>query len=239
MDKTVISPTLSVNGPLLELVDVDKTYQQGHTLTKVVDGVNLHVYCNDFLCITGRSGSGKTTLLSLMGGLTLPTSGTVSVNGVNLSILKDSEMSSLRAGTIGYVFQFASLIPTLTILDNVRLPGLFASQLQPLEYAVDLLKWVGLGDKLYSYPAELSGGQQTRVAFARALSNKPSLLLADEPTSNLDVDTELEIMELLVSMKKQRGITVVMVTHNPDLSRFGNRLLAMERGKIKEIPLRN
>jgi putative ABC transport system ATP-binding protein/lipoprotein-releasing system ATP-binding protein len=219
---------------VVELVMVSKHYQLGSVTVKAVERATLEVSAGDFLTITGRSGSGKTTLLSLIGGLTNPTSGQVKVFGQALDDLADAAISTLRAERIGFAFQFASLIPTLTALDNVRLPGLFASRPVNLGKAAELLSWVGLADKRASYPAELSGGQQARVALARALANHPDLLLADEPTGNLDVETEWEVLSLLRELNRERGTTVVLVTHNPELARYGNRHLIMQRGELHE-----
>ena len=220
--------------PIICLENVCKYYRQGTEIVRAVDDVSLQVLPGDFASITGRSGSGKTTLLSLIGGLTTPSQGEVEIFGEAISSLDDEALSSLRANRIGFVFQFASLIPTLTALDNVRLPGLFGAKPVSPKDATDLLAWVGLSDKLYNFPAELSGGQQTRVALARALTNHPSLLLADEPTGNLDVDTEAEILTLLRDLNRDREMTIVLVTHNPELAQHGTRHLVMQSGKLTE-----
>ncbi len=222
------------NAPVINIERVSKHYQQGNETVRAVDNVTLQVFPGDFASITGRSGSGKTTLLSLVGGLTMPTAGHIEIFGQSLQELDDFTISSLRAKRIGFVFQFASLIPTLTALDNVRLPGLFSAQHITPKEAADLLAWVGLSDKLYSFPAELSGGQQTRVALARALTNHPELLLADEPTGNLDVETEYEILMLLRDLNRERGMTILLVTHNPELAKHGTRHLVMDDGKLTE-----
>lgn len=219
---------------LVELWGVSKHYQQGSVTVKAVDDVSLQVLTGDFVSITGRSGSGKTTLLSLIGGLTEPTSGGVRVYDQAIQNLSDAELSTLRARRIGFVFQFTSLIPTLTTLDNVRLPGIFSDTLVGQDYARKLLDWVGLSDKLNNYPAELSGGQQARVSLARALANKPDLLLADEPTGNLDVETEWEILSLLRDLNQSQNMTILLVTHNPELAKYGNRHLVMHSGELSE-----
>jgi putative ABC transport system ATP-binding protein len=222
------------NSALIELWGVSKHYQQASEIVKAVDDVSLQVQAGDFVSITGRSGSGKTTLLSLIGGLTAPTSGGVRLFDRTLKDLGDGELSALRAEKIGYVFQFASLIPTLSTLDNVRLPGIFAPQPVDLAYARQLLDWVGLSDKLNNYPAELSGGQQARVSLARALANQPDLLLADEPTGNLDVETEWEILSLLRDLNRDQNITIMLVTHNPELAKYGHRHMIMQGGNLTE-----
>ncbi len=225
---------IRVSSALVELWGVSKHYQQGSEVVKAVDDVSLQVQAGDFVSITGRSGSGKTTLLSLIGGLTSPTSGEIKVFGESLGSLDDVAISTLRADRVGFVFQFSSLIPTLSALDNVRLPGIFASTLVERSYAAELLDWVGLSDKRNNYPAELSGGQQARVSLARALANRPDLLLADEPTGNLDVETEWEILSLLRDLNLNQNTTILLVTHNPELAQYGNRHLVMHSGGVSE-----
>lgn len=222
------------NTPLIKTEKISKHYQQGTEIVRAVDDLSLQVLPGDFVSITGRSGSGKTTLLSLIGGLTLPTTGQIEIFEQSLADLDDVRLSTLRARRIGFVFQFASLIPTLTALDNVRLPGLFNEKAISTKEAADLLTWVGLADKLHNFPSELSGGQQTRVALARSLVNAPDLLLADEPTGNLDVETEHEILTLLSDLNRQRGMTILLVTHNPALAKHGTRHLVMDDGKLTE-----
>ncbi len=217
----------------ISLRGVTKSYRQGESTVTAVSDVDLDVAAGDLLVITGRSGAGKSTLLSLIGRLTEPSAGTIHVDGVVLSSLDDAALSTLRAQRIGYIFQFASLLPTLTVVENVRLPGLFTSAPSEPKRAVDLLQMVGLGDKLNNYPSQLSGGQRRRVAIARALINYPPILLADEPTGDLDVDTEAEILELFRSLNRQ-GTTILLVTHNPNLASVGNRLLQMDRGRLVE-----
>ncbi|MFC1936316.1 ABC transporter ATP-binding protein [Chloroflexota bacterium] len=217
---------------IIETLELEKHYVQGDDLIRAVDRLTLEIAQGDFVTITGRSGSGKTTLLSLIGGLTKPTSGTVKLFGHNIFQLEDDRLSAMRSSQIGFVFQFSSLISTLSVFDNVRLPGLFSNLPVETKRVKDLLTWVDLGTKINNYPNELSGGQQARVALARALANSPELLLADEPTGNLDVETELEILELLREINEQEGTTIMLVTHNPDLAKFGSRHMVMEKGKL-------
>ena len=219
---------------IIKAMSLDKHYAQGSETIRAVDEINFEAVAGDFVVITGRSGSGKTTFLSLIGGLTKPTSGDVFLFGNALHAFTDDQISSLRGEKLGFVFQFSSLIPTLTVLDNLRLPGLFIGKPVDLNHIKDLLGWVGLTDRWSSYPAELSGGQQTRVALCRALANKPQILLADEPTGNLDVDTEHEIMALLKDFNQKNAATILLVTHNPELASYGNRHITMERGKLIE-----
>ena len=230
----MMTDSTPVNIPLIKTEKISKHYQQGSETVRAVDDLSLQVPPGDFVSITGRSGSGKTTLLSLIGGLTLPTAGQIEIFGQALAELDDITLSTLRASHIGFVFQFASLIPTLTALDNVRLPGLFNEKAISTKEAADLLTWVGLADKLHNFPSELSGGQQTRVALARSLVNAPDLLLADEPTGNLDVETEHEILTLLRDLNRQRGMTILLVTHNPALAKYGTRHLVMDDGTLTE-----
>ncbi len=221
---------------MLSLKDVSKTYPLGNdTSVRAVQNLNLAVEPGEFLVITGRSGSGKTTLLNLAAGLTRPTSGEVLLEGVNLWELPDQKQSSLRSQKIGFIFQFPSLLPSLTVLDNVALPTIFAGRHdRPNAYAraTELLELVGLADKLNAYPRQLSAGQQQRVVIARALINRPQLLLADEATSNLDEQTEQEIMNLLQEVHVNAHVTILMVAHSTDLVRYGTRAIHMAGGKI-------
>ncbi len=188
----------------------------------------------DFVTIAGRSGSGKTTLLSILGGLTRPSSGTVELRGRDIWSLPDAELSSVRGKEVGFVFQFSGLLPTLTCIENVALPHLFVRKDMPvMDRARDLLKYVGLSDRQDSYPSQLSGGELKRAAVARSILNNPSIILADEPTSDLDVDTERELMELFARLNRESK-TIVVVTHNPALSVYGKRFLKMDKGTLKE-----
>jgi ABC-type lipoprotein export system ATPase subunit len=186
--------------------------------------------------ITGRSGSGKTTLLNLVAGMTRPTSGQVLLEGTDLWRLSDREQSQLRNRKLGFVFQFPSLLPSLTALENVVLPTMFAGKNgpDPYERATQLLGEVGLQDKLASYPRQLSAGQQQRVVVARALTNGPELLLADEPTSDLDEQTEQEIMALFRAIHEKTGVTILLVTHTSQLISYGTRALRMSGGCITD-----
>lgn len=200
-----------------------------------VNGVSLEIGQGEFVIIVGRSGSGKTTLLNLAAGLTRPTSGQVVLEGKNLWELTDKQQSFLRSQRIGFVFQFPSLLPTLTVQDNVILPTAFGSKPVPADVedrAARLLDKVGLADKRAVYPRQLSAGQQQRVVIARALMNQPQMILADEPTSNLDEKTELEIMDLFRDLHVTLGITIVMVTHTRQLVSYGTRAIEMANGRI-------
>jgi len=212
--------------PQITLRALSKFYNQGGEKIIAVDDVTLDVRAGDFIVITGRSGAGKTTLLSLIGRLAEPSAGTLAIDGVDLQSLDDAALSALRARKLGFVFQFASLVPTLNVFDNIRLPSLFADKLPDEKFVIELARMVGLGDKLNNRPAQLSGGQRRRVAIARALVNRPAILLEDEPTGDLDVDTEKEILDLLQSLNAQ-GMTIILVTHSPNLLAHGNRAFRM------------
>jgi ABC-type lipoprotein export system ATPase subunit len=222
---------------MIALRDVTKTYQVGKEITvTAVRGVSLNVERGEFVIITGRSGSGKTTLLNLAAGLARPTSGEVLLGDVNLWSLSDRELSLLRNRKIGFVFQFPSLLPSLTVLENVALPTMFGTNHRdqdPYERAAQLLDTVGLSDKLSAYPRQLSAGQQQRVVIARALISQPQVLLADEPTSNLDEQTEREIMDLFRDIHAKTGVTIIMVTHTTQLVSYGTRAIAMANGVIR------
>lgn len=224
---------------MISITDVSKTYTIGKgNEVQAVRGVSMEINPGDFTIIIGRSGSGKTTLLNLAAGLTRPTSGRVMLDGIDIWNLSDSKQSLLRSQKLGFVFQFPSLLPSLTIYDNVLLPALFlpnGSSLNKGQRAVDLLNQVGLGDKLAVFPRQLSAGQQQRVVIARALMNQPEILLADEPTSNLDEQTEMEIMALFGDLHANLGITIMMVTHTHQLLSFGTRAIEMANGQIISV----
>ena len=223
---------------MIKLEDVTKVYDlgKGHTVN-AVRGVSLAIDSGVFAVIVGRSGSGKTTLLNLAAGLTRPTSGRVTLDGVDLWNLNDRQQSHLRNRKLGFVFQFPSLLPTLTVHENVILPTIFGSdghEADVRERAEALLRRVGLSDKLTAYPRQLSAGQQQRVVIARSLINQPQVLLADEPTSNLDEQTELEIVDLFRDLHASLGLTIVLVTHTRQLVSSGMRTIEMADGRIVE-----
>lgn len=222
---------------MIELRKVHKTYQSGELTINAVDGVDLYVETDEMIVIFGRSGSGKTTLLSLIGGLTKPTRGKVTINGTEIWALNDKELSIFRNKNIGFIFQFSSLIPTLNTLDNLRLPTIFNGKKTDLvkrERAKVLLERVGLGDRLEAFPSQLSGGEQRRVAIARALMNNPQVILADEPTGDLDEETEDEIIQILKQVNNE-GTGILMVTHNTDLASVAKRAFRMAKGNLLDI----
>lgn len=219
---------------MIELTNATKTYDSGGGLVRAVDDVTLTVRDGEFVAVVGHSGSGKTTLVSLMGGLTKPTSGNIFIGGTDIWTLDNLNLARLRSEKIGFCFQFSSLIPTLNSIDNVRLPASFAGgERGGLERAMSLLETVGVTDKAKAYPAELSGGQQRRVAIARSLVNEPRIMLADEPTGDLDEQTEVDIMKLFQGLNQQ-GVTIVMVTHSQKLAAQAGRILTMTAGVVAE-----
>lgn len=219
---------------MIELTNATKTYDSGGGRVKAVDDVTLTVRDGEFVAVVGHSGSGKTTLVSLMGGLTKPTSGNIFIGGTDIWTLDNFNLARLRSEKIGFCFQFSSLIPTLNSIDNVRLPASFAGgERGGMERAMSLLETVGVTDKAKAYPAELSGGQQRRVAIARSLVNEPRIMLADEPTGDLDEQTEADIMKLFQGLNQQ-GVTIVMVTHSQKLAAQAGRILTMTAGVVAE-----
>ncbi|RJQ44925.1 MAG: ABC transporter ATP-binding protein [Gaiellales bacterium] len=219
---------------MIELVKATKTYHSGGDEVRAVDSVDLRVAAGEFVAVVGHSGSGKTTLVSLMGGLTRPTSGTVMVDGRDIWTMSNRELSRLRSDRIGFCFQFSSLISTINCLDNVRLPASFLGDHKgDAGRAMRLLELVGLPEKAGAFPSELSGGQQRRVAIARALVNEPGIILADEPTGDLDEETEEDVMDLFEEINLG-GVTIVMVTHSSRLASRAGRTLRMENGAVVE-----
>jgi len=222
---------------MITLENVTKDYiLEDHNVVKALRGVTMMVEKGEFLVILGRSGSGKTTLLNLAAGLTRPTTGKVRLDGTDLWSMKDAEQSRLRSQKFGFIFQFPSLLPTLNVLENTALPVIFKEKgnghERAYQRAEELLEMVGLDDKGIAYPRQLSAGQQQRVVIARALMNKPEILLADEPTSDLDEETEQEIVELFGKIHRETGTTIVMVTHSSQLTGFGTRTISMARGEV-------
>ena len=221
----------------VSLRGVGKTYGDKTAATfAALRDVDLDIEANDYLVITGRSGCGKTTLLNIAAGLATPTSGKVVVDGADLWAMSDAERSSLRNRTMGFVFQFPSLIPGLSLEQNVMLPLEFSHEEQPdgAERARELLEMVGLGERTGALPRELSAGQQQRVVVARALINRPTLLLADEPSSDLDQETEAEIMEIFRRIHAEQDLTILMATHARNLIAYGTRHLEMADGTVRE-----
>ena len=216
---------------MIRLESISKYYGSGEKVIRAVDDVSLEIGKGEFVIITGPSGSGKTTLLNLVAGMSHPDCGEINVASQNLVAMSDAERSRFRARTIGFVFQFQSMLPTLNALDNVRLPCLFTGRNDDQELARFLLESVGLAERIYAKSYELSAGEQRRVCIARALINKPSLLLCDEPTGDLDLETEAVIMEMITKANKS-GTTVLITTHNLRIRSYGTRSLWIKDGRI-------
>ncbi len=219
---------------IIELRDVTKTYKLGDETLNAVDGISLSIQTGDFVAITGASGSGKTTLANIIGGLDRPTGGSVMVDGNDLSKLRDRKLSDYRNQHIGFVFQSFNLQGTQTALENVTLPLVFARVKSKArkQRATECLQAVGLGDRLKHKPSQLSGGQRQRVAIARALAVKPNIIIADEPTGNLDSQHGDEIIKLLRDLNKQ-GITLIIITHDMNIARQAGRIVQVRDGKVR------
>jgi putative ABC transport system ATP-binding protein len=219
---------------VLEIKNLTKTYMMGQVPVEALRGVSLSVHKGDFIAVLGPSGSGKSTLLNMIGALDRPTSGTVLVNGVDISVLSDNQLADLRQ-SVGFVYQTFNLIARLDALSNVELPlsivGVGKKE-RKLKAEV-MLKIVGLGDRMHHKPSELSGGERQRVAVARALVNNPRFIIMDEPTGNLDSKTGLEIMDFAKKLNKEQGITLIIVTHDPEIGSQARRTIHLKDGQIE------
>lgn len=218
---------------MIDIKDLQKTYTGTGNPVQAVNRVSARIEDGDFVSIVGHSGSGKSTFLSMVGGILRPDAGTVLVDGRDLWSYSDTERSRLRNRQFAFVYQFASLIPTLTAQENVLLPTIFGGSASASD-AARLLEQVGLKEKVGRYPAELSGGEQQRVAIARAFINDPTIILADEPTGDLDEENEAEIMDFFQQVNKERKVTIIMVTHNTDLAARASRRFRMKLGSLQE-----
>lgn len=227
--------------PIVRTRDLVKEYPMGSTTVKALTGVTLDIHRGDYVSIMGPSGSGKSTLFNMIGGLDKPTSGSVYINQVDIAQLSPAELAYMRCHTIGYIFQTFNLISVRTALENVTLPMLFAGVPadEADERAARLLDLVGLQDRYHHRPTELSGGQQQRVAIARALANEPAILLADEPTGNLDLKTGQEIIHLLRSLNQERGVTVISATHDLKMVDVSDRIVHVRDGAVSRVDLRS
>jgi putative ABC transport system ATP-binding protein len=222
---------------LIRLKKVFKHYEMGESVVKAVDGVDVVVNQGDFVAIMGPSGSGKSTMMNLVGSLDLASKGDIFLGNTNIENLEESDLAQVRGKKIGFIFQSFNLIPNLTALENVALPMLFQGipEFERLERATELLALVDLKDRLDHFPNQLSGGQQQRVAIARSLSNDPEIILADEPTGNLDTKTGSNVMKFLENLNK-KGKTIIMVTHDPDLANeHANTIYWLKDGKVDKI----
>ena len=217
---------------ILRTRDLKKYYGSGDTLVKALDGVNLSVELGEFVAIVGTSGSGKSTLLHMLGGLDRPTSGKVWVDEKDISRLKDEQFTIFRRRKIGFVFQSYNLVSVLNVYENIVLPVELDGNPVDAKYVEDIIEILGLKQKKFSLPSQLSGGQQQRVAIARTLAAKPAILLADEPTGNLDSATSQDVLSLLKVTSSRFGQTVVMITHNEEIAQMADRIVRIEDGKI-------
>jgi putative ABC transport system ATP-binding protein len=219
---------------LVEIQNLSKQYQQGGRQRTILDAVNLQIHEGEFFVLLGKSGSGKSTLLNLISTIDTPDSGNIVIGGTDVTNLSERKRTLFRREEIGIVFQFFNLIPTLTVLENITLPRELGgmAHTKAAQTARDLLEQVGLGDRADSYPDKLSGGEQQRVAIARALAHEPALVLADEPTGNLDEDTGERVLEILLNLTRDAGRTLVMATHNPEIVPFADRVARIHDGKL-------
>jgi putative ABC transport system ATP-binding protein len=229
-------PAVADGVPTIRLENIHKTYDLGEVQVHALRGISLEIYPGEFVAVMGSSGSGKSTLMNIVGCLDKPTRGRYFLDGKDVSGLTKNELARIRSHKIGFVFQQFNLLSRTSALENVELPTIYAGtpvterQLR----AEEALKRVGLADRSGHFPSQLSGGQQQRVAIARALVNNPSLLLADEPTGNLDSRTSIEIMEILQNLNDEHGLTVVIVTHEPDIAQYAKRAMEFRDGKMKK-----
>ncbi|HCF02726.1 ABC transporter ATP-binding protein [Flavobacterium sp.] len=220
--------------PLIKITNIKRDFVLGNEIVYVLKGINLQINKGEYVALMGPSGSGKSTLMNLLGCLDTPTSGSYILNGKDVSQMKDDELAEIRNKEIGFVFQTFNLLPRTTALDNVALPMIYAgySKSERNERATEVLKQVNLADRMDHQPNQLSGGQRQRVAVARALVNKPSIILADEPTGNLDSKTSVEIMKLFGDIHAS-GNTVILVTHEEEIAAYANRIIRLRDGLIE------
>ena len=219
---------------ILQTTDLKKYYGTEPNITKALDGVTLSIEEGEFVAIVGTSGSGKSTLLNMMGGLDTPTSGSIQVKGKELSEFKDEQLTIFRRRNIGFIFQNYNLVPVLNVYENIVLPVELDGNKVDKKFMKEVVQMLGLEDKLNNMPNNLSGGQQQRVAIARALVSKPAIVLADEPTGNLDSRTSSDVLELLKVTSQKFHQTIVMITHNNEIAQLADRIIRIEDGLISE-----
>jgi putative ABC transport system ATP-binding protein len=226
--------TLNKNGrsPIIAITDMTKVYQMGEHEVHALRGVSLQIFEGDFLSIMGPSGSGKSTMMNMLGALDQPTGGIYLLDGTDVGKLNDNDLADIRNSKIGFVFQNFNLLPRTPAIQQVELPLIYGGRKQRKERARKALEMVGLGDRLDHKPSELSGGQQQRVAIARALVTSPSIILADEPTGNLDSKSGTEVMQIFQNLNREEGITVVFVTHDPWIARHTKRVIVLSDGLV-------
>ncbi len=215
-----------------KLTDITRVYQIGEVETHALRGVDLTIGEKEFTTLVGPSGSGKTTLLQLIGCLDMPTTGKIFINGQEATSMNRNQRADLRKGTIGFIFQFYALVPTLTAYENVELPLLLMGEKNQKARVMELLDAVDLSDRAGHRPDQLSGGQQQRVAVARALASNPKLILADEPTANLDTENGTQVMEIMAKLNKETGVTFVFATHDPRVIKYATRVVSLQDGLI-------
>jgi len=221
---------------IVSIRDLNKSYRRGSQTVPVLEQITFDICSGEFLALMGPSGSGKSTLLNILAGIDKADSGTVTIGGVDIASLSESELAAWRATHVGFIFQFYNLMPVLTAYENVELPLLLTnlSRHERREHVETALRVVSLQDRMDHYPSQLSGGQQQRVAIARALVNQPALLLADEPTGNLDSRTSVDIMALFLRLNRERGLTILLVTHEPDIAHYAQRVIVFRDGRLVE-----
>ena len=225
---------------LISIENVSKVYRMGDVDVHALRGVSLEVHPGEMLAIMGPSGSGKSTLMNILGALDVPSEGTYILAGQNVSRMRQDALSEVRNQQIGFVFQSFNLLPRTSALANVELPLIYAGITKSRKRCVSALEMVGLGDRLNHRPNELSGGEQQRVAIARALVNEPSLILADEPTGNLDSVAGQDVMRIFQELNEQRGITIMLVTHEPDIAQHTRRIIRLQDGRVvSDAPVSN
>ncbi len=223
---------MGLNMSVIHIESVTKTYRMGETEVRALRGVSLEIERGEMVAIVGPSGSGKSTLMNIIGCLDQPSSGTYRLDGVNVSQMNDDQLADIRNQKIGFVFQSFNLLPRTTALAQVELPMVYAGKPERRKHALDALTLVGLGDRAHHRPNELSGGQQQRVAIARALVNEPAIILADEPTGNLDSASGEEIINIFKTLNREKGMTLILVTHDPDIAAQAQRTIRVKDGMV-------
>lgn len=217
---------------ILQTINLKKYYGEGENIVKAIDNTNINIFQGEFVAIVGKSGSGKSTLLHMLGALDRPTAGEVIIDKKNIATMKEEELAIFRRRKIGFVFQYYNLIPSINVWENIVLPIGLDSRKVDQEFVNDIVTTLGLEDKKHNMPNTLSGGQQQRVAIARALASKPSIILADEPTGNLDSKTEEEVITLLKLTAKKYNQTIVIITHDEGIAQMADRIICIEDGKV-------
>jgi len=217
---------------VIELKNVCKDYGKGEAIVRAICNVNLKIQKAENVAIMGPSGCGKSTMLHLIGCLDRPTRGKIFIDGKDVSNLSDNELAVIRREKIGFIFQFFNLIPSFTALENVELPMIFSKTKNHKERAKELLRAIGLQQRINHHPSQLSGGEVQRVAIARALANEPKIILADEPTGNLDSKSGKELMDILINLNKERGVTLLIITHDSLIARHAKKIIRLKDGKI-------